>query len=53
LQKNYKNYSAFGLLRGALSHPTAATVTASLDKDLSVATADELRHKLAHLLPVV
>jgi protein required for attachment to host cells len=42
-----------GLLRGALSHPTAATVTASLDKDLSVATADEVLHKLAHLLPAV
>jgi len=42
-----------GLVRGALSHATAATVTGSLDKDLSVATADELRHKLAHLLPAV
>jgi protein required for attachment to host cells len=42
-----------GLLRGALSHPTATTVTASLDKDLSAATAQELRQKLAHLLPAV
>jgi protein required for attachment to host cells len=42
-----------GLLRGALSHATAATVSGSLDKDLSVATADELRHKIVHLLPVV